>query len=302
MVWLFLMNNLIVGGGMMKINSKKQLPKEFDLKKYEQLDSMSDKDLFRQVYCRMGWRDNWSDELASYYLEFGECLPIDEEDPFNELKNALPDWYYNQFVGGKDFMDRYHEKSKTCLNLSTGYSVGYLSRSQVRYFAGSNDLIGDRVGKPFIIPDDEIDKLMEEDEVNHGLLMAREGDAVSLVLNETLYLSVNLTVTDEIILGDIRKLLPVWREELGVSVEEQPVNSSWGVIRKKIIDYKVLPFIDLMLWARVKKLSIPSGVMAVALFPDGEKDGYAIVQTIKPFVEKLMTFDSLEKLKREISM
>ena len=35
-----------------KINSKRDLPKSFSLEKYDDLENMSDKDLFRQLYWR----------------------------------------------------------------------------------------------------------------------------------------------------------------------------------------------------------------------------------------------------------
>lgn len=41
--------------------------------------------------------------------------------------------------------------------------------------------------------------------------------------------------------------------------------------------------------------------MCVALFPYGERDIFSITQTIKPFIENLMTPESLEKLKQKIS-
>ena len=87
------------------------------------------------------------------------------------------------------------------------------------------------------------------------------------------------------------------RDSVGI-----PINNSWDVVRKKIIEYRVLPYIDLMIWANINNFSIPHGVMAVALFPHGDRDNFMIIQTIKPFIDKLMTYESLEKLRREISI
>lgn len=286
-----------------KIKSKRDLPKEFDLKKYEKLNSLSDKDLFRQIYWRMEWKDkHWSDELASYFLEYGCNLPLFDHDPFGEIKNERSDDYYDQFKGGREFVERYESHSKNKNKLSTGYGIGVLSRLEVMHISKDVDHIGERKGKPFSIPDEEIDELLKEDITNHGKLMSYASDPVNLVMdNLELYLSINLSVPDEILISDMKSLLPKWREELGVEADEIQINNTWSVIRKKIIEYNVLPYIDLHLWANIKGVSIPGGVLAVSLFPDGDKEQFAIAQTIRPFIDRLMTYETLEKFKREIS-
>ena len=142
---------------------------------------------------------------------------------------------------------------------------------------------------------------MAESDVNHGLLMARGSDSVSLVTDSSLYISVDLNVPDDILIDDFKKLLPIWREEMEMEPIDAPLNNYWQVVTRKIIEYKVLPYIDLMHWSKVKNVSIPSSVLTVALWPYGERGDFGIYQTIKPFIEKIMSYDSLEKLKREIS-
>lgn len=286
-----------------RIKSKRDLPKEFDLKKYEKLSSLSDKDLFRQIYWRMEWKEKtWADELASYFLEHGCNLPLFDHDPFGEIKNEPSDAYYEQFKGGKEFVDKYQSHTKNKKRLSTGYGIGVLSRLEVMHFSKDVDHKGDRKGKPFDISDEEVNELLKEDITNHGKLMSYASDPVSLIMEGiALYLSVDLSVPDEILLSDMKALLPKWRDELGVEAEEIQINNTWSVIRKKIIEYNVLPYIDLHLWSNIKGVSIPGGVLAVSLFPDGDKEQFAIAQTIRPFIERLMTYESLEKIKREIS-
>lgn len=286
-----------------RIKSKRDLPKEFDLKKYHAIESLSDKDLFRQIYWRMDWREKtWSDDLATYFLEHGCELPLFDHDPFGEIKNEPDDAYYEQFKGGRDFIERYQSHAKNKATLSTGYGIGLLSRLEVMHFSQGTDQRGDRKGKPFNIPDEEVRNLLTDDITNHGKLTSYASDPVSLIMEDVaLYLSVDLSVPDEILLSDMKNLLPKWREELGVEAEEIQINNSWTVIRKKIIEYNVLPYIDLHLWSNIKGVSIPGGVLAVSLFPDGDKEQFAIAQTIRPFIDRLMTYESLEKIKREIS-
>ncbi|CAM2976330.1 DUF6387 family protein [Klebsiella quasipneumoniae subsp. similipneumoniae] len=286
-----------------RIKSKRDLPKQFDLKKYEMLGSLSDKDLFRQIYWRMEWKEkNWSEDLATYFLEHGCNLPLFDHDPFGEIKSEHGDAYYEQFKGGREFVEQYQSHAKSKKRLSTGYGIGVLSRLEVMHFSQGDDQRGDRVGKPFCIPDEEVNELLKDDISNHGKLVSYASDPVSLIMGDVaLYISVDLSVPDEILISDMKNLLPKWREELEVSAEEIQINNSWAIIRKKIIEYNVLPYIDLHLWANVKGVSIPGGVLAVSLFPDGDKEQFAIAQTIRPFIDRLMNYESLEKIKREIS-
>jgi len=286
-----------------RIKSTLDLPKEFNLRKYSGLESMSDKDLFRQIYLRMPVFDgcSWSEDLAAYYLEYGENTPLSDSDPFGEIEVEVPEWYYDQFKGGKEFLDKYHSYTKTANTLSTGYGIGVLSRMEVMFLAQGQDSKGLRAGMPFTISKEEQESLMAESDVNHGLLMARGSDSVSLVTDSSLYISVDLNVSDDILIDDFKRLLPIWRKEMEMEPIDEPLSNYWQVVRRKIIEYKVLPYIDLMHWSKVKNVSIPSSVLTVALWPYGERGDFGIYQTIKPFIEKVMSYDSLEKIKREIS-
>jgi hypothetical protein len=285
-----------------RIKSKRDLPKEFDLKKYEDIELLSDKDLFRQIYWRMDWKEkNWNDDLATYFLEHGCKLPLSDYDPFGEIKNELPDEYYDQFKGGKEFVEKYHGYLDKKERLSAGYGIGLLTRMEIMHISQEVDHRGERKGKPFFIPDEEVSELLKDDPANHGKLSSYISDPVSLIMGGALYISIDLTVPDEILISDMKNLLPKWRNELCIEAEEIQLNNSWSVIRKKIIEYNVLPYIDLYLWSSIKDVSIPGGVLAVSLFPDGDKEQFAIAQTIRPFIDRLMTYESLEKLKREIS-
>ncbi|MBL0880397.1 DUF6387 family protein [Serratia ureilytica] len=292
---------------MKRINSKKDLPKEFDLEKYECLSSLSDKDLFRQLNSRKYPFDdsldkNWDVELSTYYLKHGGALPIqyDCSDPFEEYDVEMPDEYY-EFNGGKEFLNKYQENIDKSRRLSNGYGIGGLRRYTVMCLARENDEFGERKGKSLIIDDDEAKEILHSGDENHGLLMARMTDSVNMISNHELYLEVDLDTPDDLLVEDFKRLLPIWRSELGLDSVDVKINNAWEVVRKKVLEYRVIPFLDLTIWANINKFTIPHGVMAVALFPDGDRDGFGIAQTVKPFVEKLMQYESIEKLRREIS-
>ncbi|HIG8798088.1 TPA: DUF6387 family protein [Raoultella terrigena] len=299
---------------MKRISSTKDLPKEFDLSKYEVLNGLCDKDLFRQLYLRIeSYHDSldksasWDQASTTYFLEVAGGLKINygQIDPFNEIKVDTPDEHYEWMKGGRDFYEKYMENANKSMSLSTGYGIGYLSRESLMYLSVMSDSVGSREGMPVVLDNDEFYGYLNEqsDPNKDGSLRARLSDSVTLVTEqyESLFLSVDLTTPDEILLAEFKRLIPIWRKEM--NVEKNPsIASSWSVVKKKVIDYKIIPYIDLYIWANTNGVSIPHGIMAVALFPYGEKDVFSVTQTIKPFIENLMTFESLEKLRHEISI
>jgi hypothetical protein len=298
---------------MKRISSTKELPKKFDLNKYEILNELSDRDLFRQIKlradsydCSKSLRVEWDYDCTTYYLEHGGEVPMafGEEDPFNEIKSDAPPEHYEWMKGGKEYYDKYMENCSKSMHVSTGYGIGYLSREMVMYLSKMDDFDGPRAGMPIIMDDEEFhDRLNEQsDPAVDGTLRARLNDSVTLVTGgaNSLFLSVDVSVPDDILLSEFKRLIPIWREELNVD-KSHSINSSWAVIRKKVIEYRVLPYLDLTIWANANGVVIPHGVMAVALFPYGERDLFSIAQTIKPFLETLMVGESLEKIRQEIS-
>lgn len=74
--------------------------------------------------------------------------------------------------------------------------------------------------------------------------------------------------TDEEILIALKHHLPSWRKDLKTP---EPVKR---FIRPSEItktrDYRIIPFLDLMIWEKQMGISIPKSVIAVCVFPDGE--------------------------------
>jgi hypothetical protein len=62
----------------------------------------------------------------------------------------------------------------------------------------------------------------------------------------------------------------------------------------KWVDYAVLPYIDLEMWAEENNLSIPNRVMADAIFPDGEKGEEAVRKTTQKLAVKIMQNDYIQ--------
>ncbi|WP_307803470.1 DUF6387 family protein [Rahnella sp. ChDrAdgB13] len=85
------------------------------------------------------------------------------------------------------------------------------------------------------------------------------------------------------------KLLPVWRSELNINEPEK--KRSWSYIRDRILSYKIIPLIDLLELAKIytngTKRRIPKRVLSLMIYPNGERDGFGLEQTVIPFLEKI---------------
>lgn len=130
-------------------------------------------------------------------------------------------------------------------------------------------------------------------------------DHVNLMVNPIfigdVHCSIRLDAQDELILDELKRLLPDWREQLGIKQQENKIKNSWDIVRNKIISYQAIALRDLMMWQKASGNQITNGVLTVALYPEGEYDSTNIVQTIKPFVENLFSDASIEKFDAEIS-
>ena len=244
-----------------KVNSKKDLPKSFDLGKYDCLENLSDKDLFRQLYWRQDDLTMKHSEMPEYGFMFGAEYPLHNNygDPFGELKED--DWFCDKLTAER----------------------GYWK------------------DKPIIIDNEMVGSLISED---NGMFWAVMREPVNLLSDtlDNMLVSVDLLHNrDDELIEAFTKLLPKWRSELSIVEPDKPIAGSWESIRRKIIDYKIIPLIDLLSWELSTDRKISLGVLAVSLYPDGEKDTFAIAQTVKPFLEKIMRSDSLEKIRKMIS-
>lgn len=277
-----------------KINSKKDLPKSFDLKKYDALESLSDKDLFRQLYWRSESLDVFSEEFPDYGLQVGSEYPIHNNfgDPFGEIKQE--EW----------FLEKQHEYNKkikpSLLTMSHGEGVKPLMRLEVSMLCRTMAKDGYLKGKPIIADDEMVESLIEED---NGKFWAAMCEPINL-LNDAakdLMITVDLNNRNDVLIDSFSKLIPLWRKEMDFPEPEKPISGGWDSIRRKILDYKIIPLIDLLSWERATNSKISLGVLSVALFPDGEKDAFVIAQTVKPFLDRILQIDSLDKIQKDLS-
>ena len=116
-----------------------------------------------------------------------------------------------------------------------------------------------------------------------------------------IHCAIRLDTQDDLIISELKKLLPQWRKQLGIELESERIKTSWDIVRNKILSYQAIALRDLLMWQKATGNQITNGVLTVSLYPEGEYDSTNIVQTIKPFVENLFTDMSIEKFDAEIS-
>ena len=118
-----------------------------------------------------------------------------------------------------------------------------------------------------------------------------------------IYISFDLKFsTDEEILNSMQTLLPLWRKEYGVSKKEM---GSFGLSRIiKIVDYRIIPMVDLLLWANWKNVSLSNTLLSRVLYPDMTDDVRGedqIKETDRPIAEKVLSGDIIRKTENLIN-
>ncbi len=74
--------------------------------------------------------------------------------------------------------------------------------------------------------------------------------------------------TDEEILMALKHHLPLWRKDLITPAPKKRFIKRSEIT--KVRDYRIIPFLDLMIWELQMGVSIPKRVISACVFPDGE--------------------------------
>lgn len=94
--------------------------------------------------------------------------------------------------------------------------------------------------------------------------------------------------TDNEILNDLKHLLQKWRKETN-QPEPKRITGIGPSDFKSLIDYKVIPMFDLLIWGQTNKKKITDEMLSRILFPDfinEECTSEMIRKTRKPFAMK----------------
>ena len=287
----------------MKIKSKSELPSWFNLSNYDVLSELEGIKLWNQVVKRFSIVDyldsqdskeeNYFSEDDSYLwraitagqviLESSDTYKTKEElerekewaHELSEQQNdGLEEWQLEQ----RQQWDLANKESVSLSRSSSIKGLGIYSCHHITELFKDKGLIIDNKANDYVM----IASPLALSDVNLG---SKKND-INLYDGMTVFIEIDLGArrNDEII-DELTWLLPKWRKEVGVSEPDRlKVTPS---TYKRIADYRIIPYLDLYIWALNNRVTISNSVLAVALFPNGEKGDTEIRQTILKFVSDL---------------
>jgi hypothetical protein len=264
---------------MTKVQSTKDLPKWFKLDNYEILKNLEPDDLKVQLSHRtyLLESEHWEyDEVCQWeQIQSEDILLVHHDDPWENEQNRTSG--FNEHINISVLREKY----------ALAYTLSINGFDSLSAFNHGQDLMQNNL----IFPSED----NMTDLVKHEVLL---GD-VDLISNKLIpesnkepscvSIRINLAdFMDKEIKNDLNVLLPKWREQLNIP-EPDDVFLSKPSDHNKILSYKIIPLIDLMIWAKQNKTQIAHSIYTVALYPYGEKGETEFKQTIIPFFKKIIS-------------
>lgn len=108
--------------------------------------------------------------------------------------------------------------------------------------------------------------------------------------------------SDEEIIGSLRALLPVWRKEYGIKSRKQEAFGLGKIL--KLVDYRILPMIDLLMWAKLKDVSLSNTILSRLLYPkltDEVRGDEQLKDTDRPIAERAMSGETSKNIESFIN-
>lgn len=256
-----------------------RLPEWFDVDKYQVFDALGDLELLEQLEARLLMREEISsieDEL--YYQSIMENPLINFEHCHAQARKSIGTnlqseefayWNQRNKSEGKQ-LARSASDAIRPVSLFEAYFIGEQAREAMG-LSGSGGI--------------------EPQHLASAKFRADFNNSLNAIASEsqTLNLSINLDYSDDLILKELKQLLPKLREQMNWPAVAKGKHTP--SIRDRLSEHKVIPFLDLSYWAQVEGKEIPYRVYAAALFKEaqnGEKGEEYIRKTLKPFLDKVM--------------
>ncbi len=254
------------------------LPDWFDLKAYDVLLELTNEYLVREVSLRF----------------MGEAKLADLWLPVVSTKNVLISPQFNDMAKPTPFLEKFMLYEGTSVQ---PIDFGHVYR--LHEFAEDNPICvrhpADTAGKG--IPPSSLAALLIETSmlVGSGSMTPRQSGlmkSVSLCSKDgRVDLSVSLdNYTDTEILSELADLLPMWRKQLDQPEPNKKLNEttrrkrhSGESIIKGLIEYRIIPMLDLILWAGLNGFEYTAEQLSRELYPNELISDKQVSETRYPF-------------------
>ena len=108
--------------------------------------------------------------------------------------------------------------------------------------------------------------------------------------------------SDDEIIGSLRALLPVWRKEYVIKGRKQEAFGLGKIL--KLVDYRILPMIDLLMWAKLNDVSLSNTILSRVLYPkltDEVRGDEQLKDTDRPIAAKAMSGEICKNIESYIN-
>ena len=238
---------------MKAVSPLEELKHWFDLSNYEQVETLTLKELHKELVLREWIMDG---------LDFGWA---DDDENLKSILNGNP------LLSKKLNLKNYLNQSKTHIEQMSFKDVHKLEETLIIF---AKEAFNDDRTLREKLSVQPITRTMRE-------AFLRQQDS-------KVYVSFDLDKSsDEEILSSLQKMLPVWRKEYEINPRK---TEKYGVSKiKKIFDHKIIPMMDLLIWATIKEITLSNMILSRVLYPDftGDIRGEDhIKDTDRPIAEK----------------
>jgi hypothetical protein len=151
----------------------------------------------------------------------------------------------------------------------------------------------------FLTPD--IEKTILSDGWEYESLMSKEPFDIHASRNEAYefdgraFIMLDMNLPDTEIIECFKEFLPKYRKALGIKpIKKRPTETTLYSCQK----YKILAYLDLLIWELENNTQIKRSVIAISLYPDGLIGDIGITQTIHPFALEVTSEAFLKSLER----
>ena len=203
------------------------------------------------------------------------------------------DVYFDQILAGKPLisktidLDTHLAESQTHIRQVTFGHIESLKRSLELFSQES-----------FVKGSDQLTKEVKEQPLTQSMR------AVFMRTNESrVYTHFDLeNSSDEEIIGSLRALLPVWRKEYGIKSRKQEAFGLGKIL--KLVDYRILPMIDLLMWAKLNDVSLSNTIISRVLYPkltDEVRGDEQLKDTDRPIAAKAMSGETFRNIESFIN-